>query len=467
MRLIAATFASLLQLSCGNFDRFCGVAVIEEQSNGFSAGHLEQAANEVGASHIWHYNWLMTTDVRVPGVQFVPMIKEPGQTQGRSVNDLPQADADGVGTIVKGWNEPDDAGQAGRDEALRTDPGSFADEWTRDMLVAQSKGYTEFVGPAIAHDVCWLDHFLQACETTEGCKDLVTYLAPHRYRNDCATYEAEPDYMGWRDDLSYILTFYRLMEKYNQRGFQIRGLVWDEFGCLDQDFSAPAPVTDQQRYMTKWYAETVVPVLLGDSVIIEKIHGTGWIGHSGPDAGEGAYVPGTCQWQGDGGAEAAADAVRAIQSIRSMAWFSIHPNLNYLFGEEQLTGLGERYFEACAAAIPAAAAPNNNAPTPDSAAPTLDPDMSDPDTSTPDSDAPTPVPDTSTADGDAPTPDTDASTADDDGPTPLGDEPVVDATSATNRSVASAAAGVVSMAFALPTHAVALAVVALSHACLS
>ena len=26
----------------------------------------------------------------------------------------------------------------------------------------------------------------------------------------------------------------RLMQKYNQKGFQIKGLVWDEFGCLGE-----------------------------------------------------------------------------------------------------------------------------------------------------------------------------------------------------------------------------------------
>lgn len=342
---LALALAPLLQACAGISGRFCGLAVHNEQGNNWGDAHLAAAAGAVGAGNVWHYNWLMSTGVSAAGVEFVPMIKFPGQ----NLDGLPAANTGSVGHTVKGWNEPDDPGQAGSIEALRTNPEGYAQAWTSDMLAASAKGYREFVGPAMAHDTCWLDYFLKACEGTARCKDLVTYLALHRYRNDCSTYAASPDYQGWREDLGYILSMYRLKEKYNQRGFRIKGLVWDEFGCLTSNFQDAAPEQDQRRYLMEWYKNTVVQVLKGDSGVIQKIQATNFIGPNGPDAHSGQpYNAGMCQWQ-NGGTAAAADAVKAIQDISSMAWFSIHPGRNYLFSGSSLTELGQLYFEACAA----------------------------------------------------------------------------------------------------------------------
>lgn len=344
--VIATTMALLVQVVMGGFTQFCGIAVNNEYGNGYSAAHLQAAANEAGAQNVWHYNWRMSTDVQVPGVDFVPMIKEPGNTLCQSVDSLPPANTNGVGHIVKGWNEPDDRGQAGHIEHLFTNPEAYAQAWTNDMRIARQKGYTEFVSPAMAHDTCWLDHFLKACEVTSGCRDFITYLGFHRYRNDCNVYIANPDFLGWRDDLSYVLSFYNIKEKYNRRGFQIKGLMLDELGCLTADFRAPAPEGAQHRYMTEWYQNTIVKVINGDAQVISKITDTDWIGPNGPDAHVTPYSPGICSWR-NGGETAGAEAVKAIQSIHTVAWFSIHPNENYLFSGPHLSQLGRLYFENC------------------------------------------------------------------------------------------------------------------------
>jgi len=309
----------------------------------------------------------MSTSVSALGVEFVPMIKEPGNTMGRPVSELPRANQGGIGRVVKGWNEPDDPGQAGHVFQLRSDPEAYAQAWTSDMQVARSRGYTEFIGPAMAHDTCWLDYFLKACESTTGCKDLVTYLAFHRYRSDCSSYSADPGHAGWRDDLSYVLTYHRLMEKYNARGFNIKGLVWDELGCLSSDWYTPAPERDQLRYMQQLYQLTVVGVKNQDAQMIGKIKATPWIMPKGPDAHAGQpYSLGMCTAQ-DGGPTAGIDAVKAIHSLVTVAWFSILPGLNHLFqgpSGQGLSELGKVYFDACMTVS------STPAPTP---APTADP----------------------------------------------------------------------------------------------
>jgi len=322
--------------------RFCGLAVNNEQGNGWNNDQLRIASDAASALKLWHYNWLPSTDVHVTDVEFVPTIKFPGQVSA----EIPYAGTGSAGYTVKGWNEPDDPGQAGSIHALRTNPEGFAQAWTDDMLAASAKGYTDFVGPAMAHDSCWLDHFLKACEVTGRCKELVTYLALHRYRQDCSTYVASSDYQGWREDLSYILSFYNIMQKYNARGFQIKGLVWDEFGCLTNNFQDAAPEQHQQQYLTEWYENTVIKLFTGDTAIVDKIKSTQWIGPNEPDAHAGQYSPGSCQWS-NGGTQAASDAVEAIRAIKSMAWFNIHVGKNYLFTGTSLTLLGQTYFTAC------------------------------------------------------------------------------------------------------------------------
>jgi len=337
-------------------DRFCGIASNDEQNNNWGSEELEVAAADVSAGKLWHYNWRMTSPAAGDGVRYVPMIKQPGRTGSKSIDDLPAAFQADIGGVVKGWNEPDDPGQAGKDYDLRSlkDPKKWAQMWTADMTKAKAKGYTEFIGPAMAHDVCWLDHFLKACEETSGCRDLVTYLAFHRYRADCGRYKAESSYRGWREDLSYALSFYNLMLKYNRRGFNIKGLVWDELGCFTSDWSRFAPEEEQMQYMREWYNRTVVSVKLGDPAMEQQIKNTDWIMPVAAGTADDAHRNPTYRI-GDCRAErsptAAADAVQALRSIVSMAWFSIQPKTNHLFtaysGSKRLSRLGELYFSSC------------------------------------------------------------------------------------------------------------------------
>jgi len=312
---------------------------------------------------MWHYNWKMTSDVVKEGVEYIPMIKEPGRTLDRSVDRLPSAHHHHIGTTVKGWNEPDDGGQAGRDENLRylRDPRRTAQQWTDDMWLARERGYTDFIGPAMAKDTCWLDHFLKACEETLHCKELITYLAFHRYRSDCASYTADPNSAAWRDDLSYVLSFYRTMVKYNKRGFNLKGLVWDELGCLASDYWTYAPQNEQARYMREWYANTIVAIKAGDTAMGKLIKKTPYIMPRGAGTSRDAhrvarYEHNNCPAE-DGGRNAGAHAVRAIRSVVTVAWFSVKPQVNHLFDAWQpnrLSPLGKIYFDACKRVIGAA-----------------------------------------------------------------------------------------------------------------
>jgi len=334
MRGIVLPLTALLvgdAVAHGEFHRFCGVAMTDKDIPALGA-----AAPVAGADKVWHYNWAETTRGTPDGMGFVPMVKAPNW----NAFDLPLPRGD---TTVKGWNEPDDAGQAGSDAHLRNSPADFAQAYTQQMMVARGKGYTEFVSPAMAQDTCWLDHFLKACEYTSGCKDMVTYLGMHHYHNDCNSYSADPGSMGFRDDLSYVLTYYRLMQKYNARGFKIQGLVFDELGCLGANDEAA-----QTQYMRAFFEGTIVKVMHGDREVIKKIEGTQWIMPKGPDAHTvGKYYVGMCRAEA-GGPQAGEDAVRAIQSLTTVAWFGLdNQNTNLLFRGRGLSALGWRYFHAC------------------------------------------------------------------------------------------------------------------------
>merc|ERR1712217_207954 len=119
--------------------------------------------------------------------------------------------------------------------------------------------------------------------------------------------------------------------------------------------------------MTELYQNTIVKVINGDTQVISKITGTDYIGPNGPDAHTSTYSPGTCGWR-NGGATAAAEAVKAIQSVNTVAWFSIHPNKNYLFSGSQLTQLGKLYFDNCKTV--GSSQPTTNSPTEPTSIPT-------------------------------------------------------------------------------------------------
>jgi len=231
---------------------------------------------------------------------------------------------------------------------VRMNPEAQAAAWVADMRAAQAKGFTQFVSPAIAHDTVWLDFFLKGCEHTPGCKEYITYLACHRYHNDCGTYKADAGNAGWRDDLSYLVTMYRLMKKYNARGFNIKGIVLDELGCLAADWVTPASEPEQLQYMKEFYRSTIVAVKTGSAAEEAKIRATPWIMPRGPDA----HAPGMQYSEGlsvatAGGPQAGADAVAAIQSLVSVAWFSEQPGKNYILRGAQLNSLGRTYLDAC------------------------------------------------------------------------------------------------------------------------
>merc|ERR1712083_749508 len=98
-------------------------------------------------------------------------------------------------------------------------------------------------------------------------------------------------------------------------------------------------------------SKTVAKVIQEDAAMTNLIKGTKYIGIFGPDAHTtGSYVRGTCKWiEPSDMAKASADAVEALKSINTVAWFSITPGKNYLFSGSGLTDLGRLYFETCRA----------------------------------------------------------------------------------------------------------------------
>jgi len=105
------------------------------------------------------------------------------------------------------------------------------------------------------------------------------------------------------------------------------------------------------QYMKEFYVRTLVGVKRGDEAMISAISGAEFIMSAGPDAHEASgYQEGVCKAQDvlkDGGAE----AVKAIRSLASVAWFSISPGHNHLWtgGDGELSELGRAYFDACKA----------------------------------------------------------------------------------------------------------------------
>lgn len=148
------------------------------------------------------------------------------------------------------------------------------------------------------------------------------------------------------------MTFNKIREKYNGKGFNIKGLWLDELGCLASNWQSPAPMSEQIRYMDAFYRDTLIKVLEDDWQVISDIEDSPharWIGPDGPDAHSGVqYKLGMCKWQDPGeGSDSGAQAVKAIQSLTRVAWFSIHPGLNHLFEGKHLSELGRHYFNAC------------------------------------------------------------------------------------------------------------------------
>jgi len=255
-------------------------------------------------------------------------VSEPGM-----VHELPRAGKKGVGRTVFGWFEPD------FNESMNwPDPEKAAKDWTVDMLAARRLGYTEFVAPTIGNDVCWLDFFLKGCERVPECPALVTHFSFMRFRTDCSEYEGDCSNIPFRDDLSYLVSFNRLKEKYMRRGFAIRGMTLNVRGCKQATGSAirgvplnvPAADNETTRYMDKLLRKTIRQVREGDETVIDNITNSReakFIGFSGPDAHDegAAYTPGYCSWQGpgEGGAATGGAAVRAIRSLTRLTWVDV------------------------------------------------------------------------------------------------------------------------------------------------
>jgi hypothetical protein len=269
---------------------------------------------------LWHTNRQTTTSTHANGSEFYPTMQNSGAT---TLVDIPTAGKDGVGHRMFGWFHADKG-----DTEVHSNPEKAARNWTADMLLARSKGYTEVVAPTISDDPCWLDFFLKGCEHIPECPHLVSHISFSRLRTDCAEYQADMTNERFRDDLGYMMSFGRIREKYNTRGFAIKGLILAEMGCVGEN-GHPVNSTASAKYAKALLQDTIVKVRDGDESTIENISNAPdarWIGFFGPDAHtDGAvYSPDSCKWQDPGeGAFTGMASIRAIRALAGLAWANL------------------------------------------------------------------------------------------------------------------------------------------------
>merc|ERR1712187_808951 len=94
----------------------------------------------------------------------------------------------------------------------------------------------------------------------------------------------------------------------------------------------------------------IVAVKRNDESVMKKISKTMYIMPKGPDALHvPKYVPGMCRHM-PGGPEAGEDSIRAIQSLASVAWFSMDAGEDYLSispGSTDLSKVGGLFIDSC------------------------------------------------------------------------------------------------------------------------
>merc|ERR550534_2775250 len=111
------------------------------------------------------------------------------------------------------------------------------------------------------------------------------------------------------------------------------------------------------QYMSQFFKQTIVEAKLGNATVRRRIRDTPYIMPRGPDAHSVnassnstiTYQPGMCRAV-DGGPQAGNDTIRAMESLHSVAWFSVDGGRGYLGGEVGKPGLnplGKLYTETC------------------------------------------------------------------------------------------------------------------------
>ncbi|KAI0668275.1 glycosyl hydrolase catalytic core-domain-containing protein [Trametes maxima] len=146
------------------------------------------------------------------GFDFWPMLW--GGDQSR-VTDFENAVKSGYGTIVLGFNEPNEQGQA------NLDPNAAAALWKQHIEPKRALGYT-LASPAVStrpNGQQWLQGFLQACT---GCS--VDYIAVHWYGRNEGDLEA------------YLKQFHDAFNK---------PILLTEFGFRSTDGGAPPTQSEQ------------------------------------------------------------------------------------------------------------------------------------------------------------------------------------------------------------------------------
>uniref|UniRef100_A0A7S4UGI8 Asl1-like glycosyl hydrolase catalytic domain-containing protein n=1 Tax=Alexandrium monilatum TaxID=311494 RepID=A0A7S4UGI8_9DINO len=204
----------------------CGVAIAGDWPNcgaqfseqyAFDLGALmRKAQNVVGAGQpLWRYDWRSTQHPTGGPWTYVAMDWCPSGGK----NEHP--DPNGPSPGLMGWNEPNVPGQCNQDAGDSKAVGEFV------ALARRFKQVGKFVvSPAPSLDPQWLDTFLGVC-SAQGFFG-VDYLAYHHY----VTCNDDTSGNSLYGEMSSVIeSFIALMNKWNGRGFGIKGLWITEIAC--------------------------------------------------------------------------------------------------------------------------------------------------------------------------------------------------------------------------------------------
>lgn len=235
----------------------------------------------------WQYNW----GTKPCPWKYPSNVKYVAQFWGaHEYDNFPQLNLDGnyqptkdnsVLPILLGFNEPDLTGKGASSMSVET----AVEFWKFNVINGIKKGYRQFVSPAMAQPVPkkynhrvkgkdWLPHFLdrlareprhhenlningKTFNVEIDWKSTVDYLAMHRYEPNCQI--SARSCWEWDVDLT-IGGAKRMLDDYNKRGFNIKGVWLTEFAGSGRAHCQS--LAQQKALLEKW-----VPYLLKDDAV--------------------------------------------------------------------------------------------------------------------------------------------------------------------------------------------------------
>jgi len=279
----------------------CGAAVkhIREKCDPKRCGpsFSKKMMTSAGKGFSWQYNWGRH---KCPwdypkSVKYVPQF-----WGAQAYDDFPQLKLDGnfqptkenyALPIVLGFNEPDLTGRG----ASSMSPETAVKYWKKNVVNAIKKGFRQFVSPAMALALPqrynkrtggteWLPKFLnllarerrhhenvningKTFKVEIDWKTTVDYVAVHKYEGNCQI--SDHSCYDWDVDVNTGAAK-RMMEEYNRKGFNIKGVWLTEFAGAGRAHCAT--LQQQKALLEKW-----VPYLLKD----DKVTAISWFSYDG------------------------------------------------------------------------------------------------------------------------------------------------------------------------------------------